>query len=138
MQGDDPANVLTCQLRARARQLLHAWSRTITVTRIQAGAGRDAFRVETSAFPELHAGGAAAAEVALPAANDEVPTVLYNDGIKTPENFNFDGETVKTCIMCAGDLIGLPPPPPPPAAAAARRRRRPGNLRRRGRGCRRF
>ena len=110
MQGDDPA--------ARVRQLLHAWSRTITVTRIQAGAGVDAFRVETSAFPELHA--AAAAAVALPAANDKVPTPLFNDGIKTPENFNFDGETVKTCLMCAEDLIGLPPPPPPPAAAAAR------------------
>ena len=46
MQGDDPAH-------DRARQLLDTCSRTITFTRIQAGDGINAFRAETSAFPEL-------------------------------------------------------------------------------------
>jgi len=99
MQGDDPTNAL-------ARQLLDSCSRTITVTRIQAGDGVKAFRAETSAFPELHAGGAAAAAVALPAASDEFPTPFFNDGIKTPENFNnVDGGT-KICDVCQCDLIG--------------------------------
>lgn len=101
MQGDDPTNAL-------ARQLLDSCSRTITVTRIQAGDGVNAFRAETSAFPELHAGGAAAAAVALPAASDEFPTPFFNDGIKTPENFNVDGGEGrrKTCGVCKYDLIG--------------------------------
>jgi hypothetical protein len=100
MQGDDPAH-------DRARQLLDTCSRTITFTRIQAGDGINAFRAETSAFPELHAGGAAAAAVALPA-GDEVPTPFFNDGIKTPENFNVDGGEGgrKTCGVCQNDLIG--------------------------------
>ena len=98
MQGDDPA-------KAGARQLLDSCSRTITVTRIQAGDGVNAFRAETSAFPELHAGGAAAAAVALPAASDEFPTPFFNDGIKAPENFNVDGGR-KTCDVCQYDLIG--------------------------------
>ena len=96
MQGDDPTT-------ARARQLLDSCSRTITVTRIQAGDGVNAFRAETSAFPELHAGGAAAAAVALPGASDEFPTPFFNGGIKTPENF--DGGT-KICDVCQCDLIG--------------------------------
>jgi hypothetical protein len=96
MQGDGPAN-------ARARQLLDACSRTITVTRVQAGAGVNAFRVETSAFPELHAGVPVAG---VPAASDEVPTFFYENGIKTPENFNVDGGNGKMCLVCANDLIG--------------------------------
>lgn len=101
MQGEDPAN-------ARARQLLDSCSRTITVTRIQAGDGVNAFRAETSAFPELNASGAAVAAVALPAASDEFPTPFFNDGIKVPENFNVDGGEggKKTCGVCFNDLIG--------------------------------
>jgi hypothetical protein len=101
MQGDDPTT-------ARARQLLDSCSRTIAVTRIQTGDGVKAFRAETSAFPELHAGGAAAAAVALPGASDEFPTPFFNDGIKTPENFNVDGGEGrrKICLLCLSDLIG--------------------------------
>ena len=101
MQGEDPAN-------ARARQLLDSCSRTITVTRIQAGDGVNAFRAETSAFPELNASGAAVAAVALPAASDEFPTPFFNDGIKVPENFNVDGGEggKKTCGVCFNDLLG--------------------------------
>jgi hypothetical protein len=91
-----------------ARQLLDACSRTITFTRIQAGDGINAFRVKTSAFPELHASGGAAAAIVLPAAGDEVPTAFFGDGIKTPENFNVDGgqDMRKKCVVCANDLIG--------------------------------
>jgi hypothetical protein len=100
MQGVDLAN-------APARRLLDGCSRTITVTRLQAGADISAFRAETSAFPELHAGSAAAAVVALPAAgNDYFPTPLFNDGIRTPESFNVDGEERKACGVCKNDLLG--------------------------------
>ena len=79
MQGDDSTT-------ARARQLSDSCSRTITATRIQAGDDANAFRVETSAFPEPHAGGDAAAAVA---------------------NFNVDDDDMrKTCALCMNDLIG--------------------------------
>jgi hypothetical protein len=82
MQGDDSTT-------ARARQLLDSCSRTITVTRIQAGDGTNPFRAETSAFPELHADGAAAAAVA--AASDE----LSDEDMRNEK-----------CGVCMNDLIG--------------------------------
>jgi DNA-binding beta-propeller fold protein YncE len=107
MQGDDPTTTT-----AHARQLLDSCSRTITVTRIQAGDDANAFRAETSAFPELHAGGAAAAAVALPAASDEFSTALIayrewliENGMETPENFNVD-DMAKPCGVCGNDLFG--------------------------------
>ena len=103
MQGVNPAN-------AQARQLLDGCSRTITVTRLAAAVGVNAFRVATGAFPEFRPGGAAAAAVVLPAASDEFPTPFFRDGIRKPESFIGDGdeEMTKKCGVCASSLLGQP------------------------------
>jgi Leucine-rich repeat (LRR) protein len=93
-----------------ATGLLNSCSRSVTVTRVSAGEGVLAYRVETGAFPEAASIFPGAAAVELPhAASDEMFTPLFLDGRKEPDFFIGDGDESqqKNCGICLQPLLGL-------------------------------